>query len=155
MLEQILSRYPLDKTSLVMILQDVQAEEGYLSPASLDAVSARLGLPRAQVYAVATFYNVLRLEPRAKHLLRVCLGTACHVRGGQLVLDAAARSLGVRDGGTTADREFTLQSVGCVGACAIGPIVELDGEAQGQMDVTKVTRLLAARRAATGRKERA
>ena len=153
MLEQILSRYPRDKISLVMILQDVQAAEGYLSPESLDAVSAALGLPRSQVYAVATFYNVLSLEPRAVHLLRVCLGTACHVRGGQLVLDAAVRSLGVNDGGTTADREFTLQSVGCVGACAIGPIVEIDGEHHGQMDVNKMTRLLAARRASKGRKE--
>jgi NADH-quinone oxidoreductase subunit E len=153
MLEQILSRYPRDNTSLVMILQDVQAAEGYLSPESLDAVSAALGLPRSQVYAVATFYNVLRLEPRARHLLRVCLGTACHVRGAPLILDAATRSLGVTDGGTTPDREFTLQSVGCVGACAIGPVVEIDGEHHGHMDVNSVTKLLAKRKAAAGAKE--
>jgi NADH-quinone oxidoreductase subunit E len=154
MLEQILARYPRDATSLVMILQDVQAEEGYLSPESLDAVSAALGLPRSQVYAVATFYNVLSLEPRAKHLLRVCVGTACHVRGAPLILDAAVRSLGVEDGGTTADREFTLQSVGCVGACAIGPVVEIDGEHHGHMDVTKTAKLLARRLAAADSKER-
>ena len=153
MLERILSRYPRDKTSLVMILQDVQAAEGFLSPESLDAVSAALGLPRSQVYAGATFYNVLSLEPRARHLLRVCVGTACHVRGAPLILDAAVRSLGVEDGGTTADREFTLQSVGCVGACAIGPVVEVDGEHHGHMDVNKTTKLLAKRLAAAGSKE--
>ena len=153
MLEQILARYPQDKTSLVMILQDVQAEEGYLSPESLEAVSAALELPRSQVFAVATFYNVLSLEPRAKHLLRVCVGTACHVRGAPLILDAAVRSLGVEDGGTTADREFTLQSVGCVGACAIGPVVEVDGEHHGHMDVIKTTKLLARRRATAGTEE--
>jgi NADH-quinone oxidoreductase subunit E len=153
MLEQILSRYPRDKTSLVMILQDVQAEEGYLSPESLEAVSAALGLPRSQVFAVATFYNVLSLEPRAKHLLRVCLGTACHVRGAPLILDAAERSLGIKDGGTTADREFTLQSVGCVGACAIGPVVEIDGEHHGHMDVTRTSKLVAKRRVDADQKE--
>jgi NADH:ubiquinone oxidoreductase subunit E len=136
-----------------MILQDVQAEEGYLSPESLEAVSAALGLPRSQVFAVATFYNVLSLEPRAKHLLRVCLGTACHVRGAPLILDAAERSLGIKDGGTTADREFTLQSVGCVGACAIGPVVEIDGEHHGHMDVTRTSKLVAKRRVDADQKE--
>jgi NADH-quinone oxidoreductase subunit E len=148
MIDAILSRYPQDKTSLVMILQDVQTEHGYLSPEAMDEVSRVLDVPRAQVYAVATFYNVLSLEPRARHLLRVCLGTACHVRGAPLILDAAARGLGVSNGGTTADGEFTLESVSCVGACAIGPVVELDGEYHGHMDVPKTTRLLERQQAA-------
>lgn len=148
MLENILSRYPQDRTSLVMILQDVQAEHGYLSAESLDEVSHALALPRSQVYSVATFYKVLSLTPQAKHLVRVCLGTACHVRAAPLILDAAERTLGVADGGTTADNQFTLQSVGCVGACAIGPVVEIDGEHHGQMTVPKLTRLLQKRKAA-------
>jgi NADH-quinone oxidoreductase subunit E len=148
MIDPILSRYPRDKTSLVMILQDVQTEHGYLSLEAMDEVSRVLDLPRAQVYAVATFYNVLSLEPRARHLLRVCLGTACHVRGAPLILDAAARGLGVSNGGTTEDREFTLESVNCVGACAIGPVVELDGEYHGHMDVPKTIRLLERQKAA-------
>lgn len=142
MLEQILERYPRDRASLVMILQDIQAAEGYLPAEILDELARELRVPRAELYAVATFYNVLSLEPRGRHLVRVCMGTACHVRQAPLILDAATRELGVGDGETTDDREFTLQSVGCVGACAIGPVVEVDADHHGHMTVTKLGRLL-------------
>lgn len=142
MLQQILERYPRDRTSLVMMLQDIQAAEGYLPAEVLDELARSLRMPRAELYAVATFYNVLSLEPRGRHLVRVCMGTACHVRQAPLILDAAARELGVGDGETTDDREFTLQSVGCVGACAIGPVVEVDTDHHGHMTVTKLGRLL-------------
>jgi NADH-quinone oxidoreductase subunit E len=142
MLQEILSRYPEDQSSLVMILQDLQAAAGYLPEDALQEVSRRLRIPRAQVYSVATFYNVLSLEPRGRHLVRVCMGTACHVRQAPLILDAATRELGVAAGETTADREFTLQSVGCVGACAIGPVVEIDEVHHGHMTVTRLGKLL-------------
>ncbi len=140
MVERILESYPRTQESLVMVLQDVQAEFGYLPKEALDEVATALDVPRAQVYSVASFYDVLSLEPRGKHLLRVCMGTACHVRQAPLLLDAAARDLDVEDGGTTEDKAFTLQSVGCVGACAIGPVVEIDGIHAGHMTVAKLSR---------------
>lgn len=142
MLDKILSRYPNDAASLVMILQDVQAENGYLPKEVLAEISERLRIPKAQIYSVATFYNVLSLEPRGKHMVRVCMGTACHVRQAPLILDSAVRELGVDVGKTTPDGKFTLQSVGCVGACAIGPVVEIDDTHHGHMTVTKMGRLL-------------
>lgn len=142
MLEKILSRYPNDPTSLVMILQDVQSEFGYLPKDVLAEISGRLSIPKSRIYSVATFYNVLSLKPRGKHMVRVCMGTACHVRQAPLILDSAIRELGVEVGGTTPDGEFTLQSVGCVGACAIGPVVEIDDKHHGHMTVTRMSRLL-------------
>ncbi len=142
MLQEILSRYPSDRTSLVMVLQDVQSEFGYLPPDALKEISQELQIPSAQVYSVATFYNVLSLEPRGKNLVRVCMGTACHVRQAPLILDAVERDLGVEAGGTTDDKLFTVQSVGCVGACAIGPVVEINDAHHGHMTVTRMSKLL-------------
>ena len=142
MLERIFSRYPVDRTSLVMILQDVQTEFGYLPTDALKEVSARLQIPAAQVYSVATFYNVLSLVPRGRNLVRVCMGTACHVRQAPLILEAVRRELEIEPGGTTKDGEFTFQSVGCVGACAIGPVVEVNDVHHGHMNVNKMKKLL-------------
>lgn len=142
MLQQILSRYPQNRTSLVMVLQDVQVELGYLSRESLAEIASHLAMPLAHVHSVATFYNVFSLEPRGEHLVRVCLGTACHVRQAPLILDAAMRELCVEDGGTTKDRKFTVLSVGCVGACAIGPVVEIDEVHHGHMTVPKMSKVL-------------
>jgi NADH-quinone oxidoreductase subunit E len=141
-IESILSRYPGDATSLVMVLQDVQSELGYLPAEALDRVSQGLRVPRSRVWAVAEFYHALSLEPRGEHLVRVCMGTACHVRGAPLILDAVERELEVAEGGTTADRRFTVQSVGCVGACAIGPVVEIDDLHHGHMTVGRISRVL-------------
>ena len=142
MLERIFSKYPVERTSLVMILQDVQSEFGYLSTDALKEVSARLQIPAAQVYSVATFYNVLSLVPRGRNLVRVCMGTACHVRQAPLILETVKRVLEIEPGGTTQDGEFTFQSVGCVGACAIGPVVEVNDVHHGYMNVNKMKKLL-------------
>ena len=143
MVEKILANYPRNQGSLVMVLQDVQAEFGYLPKEALEEVSRELGVPRSQVYSVASFYDVLSLKPRGTHLLRVCMGTACHVRQAPLLLEAAERDLAVEDGDTTDDGLFTVQSVGCVGACAIGPVVEIDGEHKGHMTVSQFSRRIA------------
>ncbi len=140
MVEKILGDYPRNQSSLVMVLQDIQAAFGYLPKAALEEVSLGLDVPRSQVYAVATFYDVLSLKPQGKHLLRVCMGTACHVRQAPLLLETAERSLGIETGETTEDGAFTLQSVGCVGACAIGPVVEIDGVHHGHMSVASLSR---------------
>ncbi len=138
----ILDRHHRDKGLLVSILQDIQAEHNYLPRETLELVSEGLGIPRSQVYSVATFFKAFSLEPRGRHVINVCLGTACHVRGAVRVLDKIKRELGVAPGETTEDGRFTLETVNCVGACALGPMVVVDGEYHGQMRTDKVEPLL-------------
>ena len=142
MLENILVRYPKEQSSLVMILQDVQSEYGYLPGDVLENIAAHLSLPKASVFSVATFYRVFSLQPQGKKMVKVCLGTACHVKQGNLILESAERILSIEKGQTTPDGNFTLQSVGCVGACAIGPVVEINDHQYGNVTVPKLTKLL-------------
>lgn len=138
----ILDSYQRDKGLLVSILQDTQAEYNYLPKEALIQVSQGLDIPLSQVYSVATFFKAFSLKPRGRHLVNVCLGTACHVRGAVRVLEAIERELGIKPGDTTEDLEYTLETVNCVGACALGPIVVIDGEYSGQMKTDKVKPLL-------------
>lgn len=134
----ILDNYQREVGQLISILQDVQAEYNYLPKEALVQVSQGLGLPESQVYSVASFFKAFSLKPRGRHLINVCLGTACHVRGAGRLLEAMERKLRVGSGGTTPDLRFTLESVRCVGACALGPIVVVDGEFHGQMTSDKL-----------------
>ena len=140
--ESILDNYQRDKGMLVSILQDIQAEYNYLPEEVLVEVSQSLGTPLSQVYSVATFFKAFSLEPRGRYLINVCLGTACHVRGAVKVLEAIERELDIKAGGTTKDLKFTLERVNCVGCCALGPVVIIDGEYYGQMKINKVKVLL-------------
>lgn len=128
--------------SLMSVLEEIQARYRYLPREAMILVSERLGIPLSQVYSVATFYHAFSLEPRGKHTVSVCTGTACHVRGAVQVLDRLETKLNVAPGGTTRDREFTLETVNCLGCCALGPVVVLDGEYEGQMTTGKVDKLL-------------
>ena len=139
---QILDRYQYDKSLLVSILQDVQAEYNYLPEDALVEVSSGLEVPLSQVYSVATFFRAFSLKPMGRHLINVCLGTACHVRGAIRILEKMERDLGINPGETTQDLKFTLETVNCVGACALGPIVIIDGEYEGQMSTDKVNPIL-------------
>ncbi|HQG03639.1 MAG TPA: NAD(P)H-dependent oxidoreductase subunit E [Thermoleophilia bacterium] len=140
----VLARYPQgDAGSLVNALHDVQAEFRYLPEAALCEVADHLGLPRAQVYGVASFYQGFHLEPRGEHTCTVCMGTACHVRGAARLLETIERDAGVGAGGTTPDLKLTVEEVNCVGACAIGPLVIVDGEYHGHMTADRVSRLVA------------
>ena len=138
----ILDNYQRDEGMLVSILQDIQAEYNYLPEEVLVEVSQSLGTPLSQVYSVATFFKAFSLEPRGRNLINVCLGTACHVRGAVKVLEAIERELDIKAGGTTKDLKFTLERVNCVGCCALGPVVIIDGEYYGQMKTDKVKVLL-------------
>ena len=140
--DSVLERYQRDPGMLVAILQDVQAEHIYLPREALERVSEGLSVPLSQVYSVATFFKALSLEPRGRHLINVCLGTACHVRGAVKVLEAMERELAIKSGETTKDLAFTLETVNCVGACALGPVVIVDGEYHGQMNTEKVKGVL-------------
>ena len=141
-LEQILERHGRDPANIIAILQDIQTEVNWLPEESLRYVCAELEIPPSKMMALATFYKAFSLKPRGKHIVQVCLGTACHVRGAVRILDAVEHELGIHGGETDAGLQWTLETVGCLGACALGPIVVVDGEYNGQMTSAKVTRLL-------------
>ena len=138
----IVDKYGGSHDSVISILQDVQSEYHYLPEGAMRAAATQLGLPLIQVCGVATFFKAFSLKPRGEHTVQVCLGTACHVRGAPAVLDEAKRQLGIAPGDTTDDMCFTLETVNCLGACALGPIVVVDSEYQGQMSSNKVKNIL-------------
>lgn len=131
-----------EPVSLLALLGEIQERYHYLPPHALILLSETLGIPLSQIYSVATFYNAFSLKPRGAHLVRVCMGTACHVRGAPRILDRLETRLDVRAGETTSDRTATLETVNCLGACALGPVVVVDGSYAGEMDVPKTDRLL-------------
>jgi len=140
--DSILQKYHNDKSLLVSILQDVQERYNYLPQESLVQVANVLSIPLSQVYSVATFFKAFSLKPRGRHIINVCLGTACHVRGSVRILDKIARDLNINPGETTKDNRFTLETVNCVGACALGPMVIVDGKYHGQMTMEKIESVL-------------
>ena len=141
-IDRIISQALQADGSLIAALEGIQARYRYLPTEALVLVSERLGVPLSQAYSVATFYHAFSLNPKGKHSLRVCMGTACHVRGSRQVLERLETKLGVRAGGTTRDRCFTLETVNCLGACALGPIVMADSEYTGQVTPQKADQLL-------------
>jgi NADH-quinone oxidoreductase subunit E len=141
-IHDIINREAAGDRSLIAALEEIQERYRYLPPEALILASERLGVPLSQTYAVATFYNAFSLKPKGKHNLCVCMGTACHVRGSPQLLDRLETKLGIQAGETTRDRLFTLETVNCLGACALGPIVVTDGEYSGQMTLQKADRLL-------------
>ncbi|MCX6005757.1 MAG: NAD(P)H-dependent oxidoreductase subunit E [Chloroflexi bacterium] len=138
----IIRKYDSDRSQLVSILQDIQTEFNYLPRTALDKVSKKMNIPESQVYAMATFFRAFSLKERGKHIVNVCLGTACHVRGGELILDTLERQLSVKAGGTTKDLKFTLETVNCMGCCATGPVVKIGDEYFGHMTNDKVESML-------------
>ena len=141
-IDEIINQEAFGEGSLIAALEAIQQRYSYLPSEAIVLASDLFGVPLSQIYAVATFYNAFSLKPKGKHCLHVCMGTACHVRGSPRVLDRLQTKLGVRAGGTTRDRLFTLETVNCLGACALGPIVVADGEYSGQMTTQKVDTLL-------------
>ncbi|MCK4273575.1 MAG: NADH-quinone oxidoreductase subunit NuoE [Dehalococcoidales bacterium] len=131
--KQALQKHQHDKSLLVDILQDIQAEVGYLPKEVLQETSEGLGIPLSRVYSVATFFKAFSLTPRGRHLINVCMGTACHVRGAVKVLEKIEQELKVKRGETTKDLKFTLETVNCVGACALGPMVIIGEDYHGEM----------------------
>jgi NADH-quinone oxidoreductase subunit E len=139
---EIVQGYGGDRSYLVPIMQDVQKEFGYLSREALTAISAHLGVPVSRIYEVATFYKAFSLKPKGRHHISLCLGTACHVRGAELISGNITDMLKIKDGETSTDMEYSFETVGCLGACALGPIVVVDGEYHGEMNIAKTTKLL-------------
>ena len=138
----ILNKYKRDQSSIIAILQDIQESERYLPRDVLEYVAKKLDVSLSEIYHLSTFYQAFSLEPRGKHLINVCLGTACHVLGAAKLVDRLEGDLKISAGGTTADRAFSLETVNCLGACALGPVVVVDGEYFGQVGPEKIGDIL-------------
>ena len=141
-IEAILDRFPPQPEHLISALQDVQAKFNYISPAAMRAVCDHLGVPFSRGWAVATFFKSFRLEPRGMHGIKVCLGTACHLKGGARIAEGLERELGVSRGHTTKDLSFDLDTVNCVGACALAPVVVIDEDYQPNTSHRKLRKAL-------------
>jgi len=141
-LHAILERNGRDPSALLAILQDVQEVAKYLPRTWLAQIALAFGLPETRIYRLATFFRALSLEPRGEHVCTVCLGTACHVRGAPRLVEKVERDFGLRAGETTKDMKFTLETVNCVGACALGPLVILDGRYHGNITSAKLDKVL-------------
>ena len=140
--DSIIDSYVDKNELLISLLQDIQAEFNYLPRDVLIKVSQRLDIPLSKVFSVATFFRAFSLKPRGRHLVTVCLGTACHVRGAQRMVDKLERDYALKPGGTTEDSRFTLETVNCLGCCALGPVVVVDGKYESQINPDKLDRVL-------------
>ena len=139
---QVLAKYRQDKSALIDILHDTQAEIGYLPKEALEAIHVGLDVPLSRVYSVATFFKAFSLTPRGRHVINVCMGTACHVRGAPRVLEVIENITGIRPGETDPDMKFSLDTVNCLGCCALGPVMEIDEEHLGKLVPNKAADLL-------------
>ncbi len=139
---EIIGKYEPEQSSLIAVLQDIQEHFGYLPKDALIDVSKELDVPLSRVLSLATFYSAFSLEPKGKHPIHVCLGTACHVRGAQPVLEAFERELKIKEGETTEDLEFSLDTVRCVGCCGLAPVVMVGEEVHGKVSQSKVSRVV-------------
>jgi NADH-quinone oxidoreductase subunit E len=135
---EILNKYARDESSLIAMLQDLQEEYSYLPREALEQISREMNVPLSRILSLATFFRAFSLKPKGKHPIHVCLGTACHVRGAQLILEKFERELGIKTGETTEDRLFSLDAVRCLGCCGLAPVVMVGEEVHGKVTQTKV-----------------
>lgn len=142
MMEPILRKHHGQQGGLIGILQEIQGVYSYLPEAALEHLSLQAKIPMSRIYAVATFYAQFYLKPRGKKIIRICRGTACHVRGGSLILGAVERELGITDGETTPDLEYSLETVACIGACALAPAMVINDITYGKMTPNEAAKLV-------------
>ena len=150
---EIIDCYGADRTNALAILQDIQREYNYLPREALELTASRLDISPGEIYRLATFFTSFSLQPKGEYMCKVCLGTACHVRGGPRILEALERELGIKAGETTPDGKFSLEAVRCLGACALGPVVVVNEEPHAYMTPDKATKLIT--QLAAGKAERA
>ena len=141
-IDRIIDEYECETGVLIQLLLEIQRELNWIPPEAITRINKRLKIPVSEIYRVASFYTALSLKPRGQHLVRVCAGTACYVRGGPRILDSVERTLNIRAGETTEDAKFTLETVKCLGCCALGPVVEIDGQYHGKLSSASVGKLL-------------
>ena len=141
-IDKIADRYKRKESALIGILQDIPAQYNYLPKEALLHIRERLSIPLTHILGVATFYNIFTLKPRGRHLINVCMGTACHVKGVVRILEKIERELGIKTGETTADLRFSLEPIRCLGCCSLAPVVKIDGDIYGKVKQEKVSRIL-------------
>ncbi len=143
-IEQIIIKYPRKRYSLIPILQDIQEQKGYLPSEDLEYISRKTGVSLNTIYGVATFYSQFFLKPQGKHSICVCIGTACHVKGSDKILEFIEKKLNIKDGETTKDKVFSLQAVRCIGACSLAPAIMIDNKVYGKLNLADIENLLKA-----------
>ena len=141
-IDTLIKSYLDKKEQLIALLQDIQAEYNYIPQDVLIKISQTLDLPLSQIFSVASFFHAFSLKPRGRHTVTVCLGTACHVKGGQRLVDKMARDMKLKPGETTEDERFTLETANCLGCCALGPVVVIDGKYESQVTPDKLEKIL-------------
>jgi len=138
----IIDRYEGEKGVLIQMLLDLQSEFNWIPKEAIARISERMRIPKSQIYRIASFYKAMSLNPVGRHLIQVCLGTACQVRGAPKIMDRVKESLGIEEGETTPDMRFTLRRVNCLGCCAMGPVVVVDGNYHGRVTPSGVKDIL-------------
>ncbi|MFB0564831.1 MAG: NAD(P)H-dependent oxidoreductase subunit E [Candidatus Aminicenantaceae bacterium] len=141
-IDRILEKFSMQKSQSISILQDIQNEFSFLPLEVLRYVAKKLGVPFSLVYHLATFYKTFSLKRRGRHLINVCLGTACHIRGGVRILEKTERELNIKSGSTTVDSKFSLEIVRCIGCCSLAPVIRIDGDTHGRLTQEKIPRML-------------
>ena len=141
-IDQIVDKHNGEASSLIQILLDIQSENHWLPAEALERVGERLAVPMTRIQHIATFYKAFSLVPKGRHEVHLCMGTACHVRGAGRVLDAIQDVIGIKPGETDLELKFSLQTVNCLGCCALGPVVEIDGKTHGKMVPSKAAEVL-------------
>ncbi|MCW4006681.1 MAG: NADH-quinone oxidoreductase subunit NuoE [Candidatus Bathyarchaeota archaeon] len=141
-IDQVIDKYVGKEGVLIQLLLDIQQQLNWIPKEAVTRINERLGIPVSDIYRVASFYTAISLKPRGKHLVRVCAGTACYVRGGQRILDAAEQAIGIKAGETSEDLKFTLETVNCLGCCALGPVVEINGKYHGTATPKQIQKII-------------
>lgn len=140
--DEIIERYKGEEGVLIQLLLDIQNEFNWIPRAVIARISERMRIPKSQIYRIASFYKAMSLNPVGRHILQVCLGTACQVRGAPKILDRVEENLGIKEGATTSDMRFSLRRVNCLGCCAMGPVVVVDGDYHGKITAAQVEEIL-------------
>jgi len=140
--EGVIKSFDSESSRVIQMLQDIQSEYRYIPREAVAQLSSTLDIPEPQIYHIATFYKAFSLEPKGRHEIKVCLGTACHIKGGKRIAEGFERSLDVKAGKTTSDKMFTLETVNCLGACALAPLVQVDEDNHGKMTMEKVDKVI-------------
>jgi NADH-quinone oxidoreductase subunit E len=141
-IDQIIQKYGGEPSSLIQVMLDIQSENHWLPKEVLERISRKLKVPMTRIQHIATFYKAFSLVPKGRHRIHICMGTACHVRGAPRVLDAVQDLIGIKPGETDLDLKFSLETVNCLGCCAFGPVMEIDGVTHGKMTSADVSDIL-------------
>lgn len=145
-IDKIVDKYVGKRSGLIQLLLDLQRELNWIPKEAINSINERLEIPVSEIYRIASFYTALSLKPRGKHLVRVCSGTACYVRGSQRILDSAEKAIGIKAGETSNDLTFTLETVNCLGCCALGPVVEINGKYYGAATPKRLEEIICRKR---------